>query len=47
MFDEMYAKGKMPWAVWESAAKIHQNQRLLMQNKQIRPVQNLFTPLIN
>jgi glucose-1-phosphate cytidylyltransferase len=47
MFDEMYAKGKMPWAVWESAAKIHQNQRLLMENKQIRPVQNLFTPLIN
>jgi glucose-1-phosphate cytidylyltransferase len=29
MFDEMYAQGKMPWTVWESSAKIHQNQRLL------------------
>ena len=29
MFDEMYAKGQMPWTVWESLAKIDRNQQLL------------------
>jgi glucose-1-phosphate cytidylyltransferase len=29
MFDEMYAKGQMPWTVWESLAKIDRNQHLL------------------
>lgn len=32
MFDEMYAKGEMPWTVWESLAKIHQNHQLLNGN---------------
>ncbi len=47
MFDEMYARGEMPWAVSESAAKINQHQRLLMKYQQIQPVQNLFMPLVN
>jgi glucose-1-phosphate cytidylyltransferase len=28
MFDEMYAKGQMPWTVWQPLAKIDRDQRL-------------------
>lgn len=28
MFDEMYRKGEMPWAVWESASKSQKSNRL-------------------
>jgi glucose-1-phosphate cytidylyltransferase len=37
MFDEMYAKGQMPWAVWESKAKTTQNNVMLDPGFYISP----------
>jgi glucose-1-phosphate cytidylyltransferase len=43
MFDEMYAKGKMPWTVWESLTKNHQNQRLLNGVHSDPPIPHLLS----
>jgi glucose-1-phosphate cytidylyltransferase len=45
LFDEMYAKGKMPWTVWESPAKTHQNQMMLNSGLHSSPQQKSYVEL--
>jgi glucose-1-phosphate cytidylyltransferase len=45
MFDEMYAKGDKPWAVWESKARTPQNNMMLNPGFYVSPNRTSYVEL--